>query len=236
MYMQWAETFKFMENPLVVYTDSAEFHILMTSLRQGKENSTFIFPISRNSSWAFQNEPEIKHIISTPEYPKHYPNTVISGYSCSQHAKYDVIERAARANYFNTKFMAWLDVGYFRERNSTNKFKLLLLKDFEESRVAMNEIVKRRMNRRVRDIFLNNKVWLGGGLFFGEMSRLIVFAKQFKKSVAYFLSRRLVNTDQQVVYAMYSEEGRKSLKPDVELHVYHFSGWFSLGKAMLCEL
>lgn len=50
-----------------------------------------------------------------PNYPKYYPNTVMSEYSASQHAKYAVVADALKRNIFYTEFYAWLDVGYFRD-------------------------------------------------------------------------------------------------------------------------
>ena len=65
---------------------------------------------------------------------------------------------------------------------------------------------------------------------------MLKYAQQYKQGVDYFLSK-LMNTDQQVLYAMYSDQGRKQLNTSIELQLFqsHNSGydpWFYLGYIM----
>lgn len=70
----------------------------------------------------------------------------------------------------------------------------------------------------------------------------LVFEKIYKEAVLYFLEKKIMNTDQQLIYAIYSLEGRKSLRPNVELQLYSIkkhkavdtsNPWFYLG--FLCR-
>ena len=193
---------------------------------------------NRTSSWAFQRINITKRIFSMKGYPKHFPNTVVPEYSCAMHAKYDVISRAATVNYFYTD---WLDVGYFREQEKNEKYFVLELPpDFNNSRIAVNQVYNVSMTTAMSDIIMQNLVWIGGGIFLGRRYVMLKYAKQYKEAMDYFLSRNLMSTDQQILYGMYSKSERASIKPDVELQVYqnghnkwfYHNPWFYLGYIM----
>lgn len=46
------------------------------------------------------------------------------------------------------------------------------------------------------------------------------FEQLFHRAVLYFLDEKLMNTDQQLLYYIYSEKGREALTPNVELQLY----------------
>lgn len=236
MYFDWSKTFQYVVNPLVVYTDSVEFKKHMMDVRNVSWKHTQIFMIEMSSSWAFENLERIKQIFSFKKYPKYFPNTVYPAYTCAQHAKYDVLERAARSNFFSTKFYMWLDIGYFRSRKTQRMFYLQKPQDYNDSKIAMNLInSKLPMTTSTEDIMKKNLVWVGGGLVFGEKEQIIKFAAQFRNAVTHFLSRGLANTDQQVIYGMFSKSGCQIIKPEVELQLYkssHENDWFYLGNIM----
>ena len=50
---------------------------------------------------------------------------------------------------------------------------------------------------------------------------MLEFADEYKTAVNYFLTNKLMNTEQQLLYAMYSGSGRRVIKPGVELRTYH---------------
>ncbi|XP_052771135.1 uncharacterized protein LOC128210822, partial [Mya arenaria] len=238
-YLNWCKVLRYLLNPLIVYTDSQKFYNIMKNIRNETVTTTRIHLIKRNSSWAFQLRSNISKVFSQNGYPKHYPNTVIPEYACAQLAKYDVISRASRDDVFKTNYVMWLDVGYFRKRKSTNFFSLRRPNGYNESRVAMNVIqANANMAMPVTAIFRNNIVWVGGGLVFANRDIIPRYETQLKKAVDYFLSRRLMNTDQQVVYALFSDEGRRGIRPHIELQLYNppvDNNWFYLGNIMLKE-
>ncbi|KAJ8321727.1 hypothetical protein KUTeg_000198 [Tegillarca granosa] len=173
-------------------------------------------------------------VYSQPGYPKHHPNTVIPAYSSAQHAKYAVVADAVRQKYFNTEFYAWLDIGYFRDIvSSKTYFRLDAPSDIDRTKLAMNRVYWRSFSKKPFNIMRQNVVWVGGGMFIGTKEIVLKFEKLYHKAVNYFLSKNLMNTDQQVIYSMYSDEGRAALKPDVELQLYIPTGngnpWFYQG-------
>ena len=237
-YLEWVKTFRFLQNPLVAYTDSEIFRQELQSLRGNLTTITKIFLIDRNSSWAFRRKENIKSIFAIKGYPKHYPNTVLPGYSCAMHAKYDVISRAANENYFHTNYFAWLDIGLFRDEiNNTKKFILKLPKGFNSTQIAVNRVYNVSLDMNISRIFRGNMVWICGGIFLGERELIIKYAQQYKRGVDYFLSKQLINTDQQVLYAMYSKQGKQQLNTSVGLQVFsshrsRHNPWFHLGYLM----
>ena len=115
---------------------------------------------NQTSSWAFQMKDDIKEIFDTKKYPKHYPNTVVPEYTCTTHAKFDVISRAARNNYFYTKYVIWLDTGYFRDIVMEKQYyKLGLPPDFNESRIAVTQVYDVSMSTEPSVIIKGNINW-----------------------------------------------------------------------------
>jgi hypothetical protein len=49
---------------------------------------------------------------------------------------------------------------------------------------------------------------------------ILQFEELYKRAIIYFLDKKIMNTDQQVLYSLYSQEGRQALKPDIELQIY----------------
>lgn len=237
-YLEFARSFKYLLNPVVIYTDSQNFFNLMQTLRANLTNITKMFLIDKNSSWAFQRKEKIENIYAIKGYPEHYPNTVVPEYSCAQHAKYDVVARAATRNYFQTDYFAWLDVGLFRAEGDKRKYFMLQTPpDFNSSRIAVNLVHDVRMNTEISQIFRRNLVWVCGCIFVGKREIILKYTEQYKRAVDYFLSQELMNTDQQVLYAMYSVSGKKEIKPEIDVQLYKqdkptYNMWFALGYVM----
>ena len=233
-YFQWASVFKYLVNPVVVYTDSEEFRVLMEELRPLRTYKTKIFLVNRTAIWSFQLTDKIKTVFEQPGYPTYRPNTVYPEYSAAQHAKYDVIADSVRKGFFKTPYYAWLDVGYFRDIvNREHFFRLDIPPGFDPERISFNLISERPMDTEPSVIFRKNHVWVGGGMFLGTENVILQFAQLYQRAVLYFLDQNLMNSDQQVLFSLYSHMGRKALKPDVELQIYTPTGkgniWFYLG-------
>ena len=238
-YFQWSTVFKYLRNPLVVYTDSEKFLHLMKSHRTRFADRTKYFWFDKNSSWAFSKRQAIQKMYSRPDYPSYIrANPTAANYSCVQHAKYEVTARAAKENYYNTNYIAWLDVGLFRHSISyTKDFVLELPSGFNDSKVALNLIHNVSMDKDFSDIFKNKIVWICECLFVGRRELVLRYMDQYKISVDHFLSWNLMNTDEQVVYATYTNKGIEELKPEIDLQLYwpkdsKIDHWFYIGYIM----
>lgn len=158
-----------------------------------------------------------------PNYPKYYPNTVMPEYSASQHAKYAVVADALKRNIFYTEFYAWLDVGYFRDAcdDENQYFRINPPPEVDKTRLSRN-LMNQSLTKNVsfNSIFKENYVWVGGGILVATKD---VFLK-YHRAVVYFLRRGLMNADQQVIYGIYCNEGRRVFSPEVDLQLFWSSG------------
>lgn len=233
-YFKWASTFKYLVNPLVVYTDCKEFKELMETLRSDRLNNTMIYLLNRTELWPFQLVTQMKSVLDQPGYPKYYPNTVIPEYPAAQHSKYAVVAETIRKGVFANPYFAWVDIGYFRDVVERKvDFTLDIPPGFDPGKISVNRVEGLSMNIDPFTIFRKNIVWVGGGIFLGKGETLLQFEQLYHRAVKYFLDQQLVNSDQQVLYSMYSKKGREALKPNIELQLYIPKGsgnpWFYLG-------
>lgn len=233
-YFKWASTFKYLVNPLVVYTDCKEFKELTETLRSDRLNNTMIYLLNRTELWPFQLVTQMKSVLDQPGYPKYYPNTVIPEYPAAQHSKYAVVAETIRKGVFANPYFAWVDIGYFRDVVERKvDFTLDIPPGFDPGKISVNRVEGLSMNIDPFTIFRKNIVWVGGGIFLGKGEALLQFEQLYHRAVKYFLDQQLVNSDQQVLYSMYSKKGREALKPNIELQLYIPKGsgnpWFYLG-------
>ncbi|XP_046366871.2 uncharacterized protein LOC124142448 isoform X2 [Haliotis rufescens] len=240
LYLEWAAVYKHLMNPLVVYTDSDQFVRLFTDMRQHLMNITKIIKIEKNQLWAFDHLDKVRDIYSDPNYPKYQPNTVVPEYPCVQNAKYACVEKAIESDVFHTKYYMWLDVGYFRLITGRKRnFRLTLPRDFDEKKIAINKVTRYSLDELPEDIFKKQYVWVGGGLVVAERGVFRQFVKEYRRAVEHYLDLKLSNSDQQVLFAMYSK-AEVRLKPTVQLQPYssHWYGdcWFYLGYLCYGEL
>ncbi|XP_071080275.1 uncharacterized protein [Haliotis cracherodii] len=241
LYMKWANVYQYIRSPFVFYTDSPETAEKFRKMRAGYENITKILLVERKAVWAFDYVERIKAIYSIPGYPKHHPNTVVPEYSCAQHAKYAVVEETVLKNYFNTTYFAWIDIGYFRYIVGRNKeFVIVKPADFNESRIALNKVYDVSMDVKVDNIFKGNRVWLGGGMFFGSKYTLPPFIADYRHAVERYLNMSLSSTDQQVIYSMNTIKEKPYVRRRVPIQAYsaNIAGdcWFYLGFSCYREL
>ena len=240
VYWDWTQIFGHLLNPLVVYTDSEHFLSLIQKQRSRFPERTKFIMFDKSSSWAFSLNKSIEKVFKRDEYPAYiHTNPTIVNYSCVQHAKYEVTQMAAKENFFRTDYIAWLDVGLFREsKNNTKDFILGLPPGFNDSKLAVNQVTAARMDVQFWPIFKRKLVWICGCTFIGRIETVIRYTEQYKQSVEYFIKHNFMNTDEQIVYAVYTNLGRKKLKPDIDLQLYkkptNYTGnhWFYIGYIM----
>lgn len=237
-YEEWASVFEMMLNPVIVYTDSIDFKTSMENYRSKLINKTVICYVNRNMFWPFSLTKKIKAVFDQPGYPKYYPNTFVPEYSASQHVKFAVMSDAVRRNIFNTPLFSWLDVGYFRDIVTDKRyFRLTEPPFFDVNKLSVNEISPKQHNLTSSDIFIKNLVWVGGGMLIGTGEIFLRFENLYKRAVIHFLNQKLMNTDQQIIYAIYTDDGRSLFNPSVELQTYKYrkcmstteNKWFYLG-------
>ncbi|XP_053390271.1 uncharacterized protein LOC128553174 [Mercenaria mercenaria] len=239
-YYNGAGIFKRLRNMLVVYSDSRPFLNHIKNIRSDRLNETKLIFFERSSAWPFHLAKTIRRIYSSVSYPKHYPTTLSSLYTCTMHAKYYCLNHSATNNFFKTKHIMWLDVGYFWRRLKTQRnFYLKTPNNFNDSKIAMTRIYTgRSIPRSPIDIIKHNHFLVGGGLVYGDINVMLQFSSQYKRAVEYFLANNASNSDQQIILAIFTQEGRNAIKPEVEIQMYGTASnrdWHFLGDSMIEE-
>ena len=206
------EIFAFIKNPVVAYFSEPHHAERFTAIRSRfGVHLTKVVMVNRTDLWAFSLLPKIRNIYSQPGYPKYPPNTVVPEYACVMHAKYELVYTVAKSNPFSTKYLAWLDIGMYGDMRSANEsippFRIDPPANFVDSKVAYCQVCQEEP-LTIKEIFLGNHDLVGGGFLFGKPNALVEMAKRYQNAVQYFLSQGLMNTDQQVLYAMRQLDSR----------------------------
>ena len=197
--------FKYIENPLYVYVDKEEYATLFKKIREKRfQNETKIVVLNREKLWSFGLKPNISAIFSQPNYPKFYPNTVLAEYSCAMHAKYEVLQKSISDNAFNTKYIAWVDVGYYREllnKPPVQPFNVHIPPDLDSTKVAYTQ-VNSLSRRTLTHIIKNNEILFGGGFFIAAVKTMYKWVEDYMFYTERFIELGKISTDQQVLYGM----------------------------------
>ena len=231
MYHKWMTVFSRIENPVVAYmTHDADIEIFKRIRANISSAPTQVIKVNE-SMWAFAMKKDIADLFDDVKYPKHSPNTFVPEYSCVMHAKYELTARTIQSNPFKTKYMAWIDIGYFRqisEEVNGTRFLLALPPKFDEKRVSYGEVFH-FLSHTEEEIFKKNRVWVTGSFFLSNITTLKQWILEYAWYTERYLQMKLMNTDQQIVYAMYYHRGELS----VDIQTYTWQGmydpWFQLG-------
>ncbi|OWF36402.1 hypothetical protein KP79_PYT20434 [Mizuhopecten yessoensis] len=228
-YLAWLEGFSKFDNDLIAFTDSHKVKGMLQRARMHlPSHKTKIYFINKGDMWAFNLAPEIKSIFAQPGYPKHSPNTIIEQYSCAMHAKYELMETVIRERMFRTKYLAWIDIGYFRFRYEKH-FKLQIPPDFRDDHIAFGQINAFKPHTALT-VIREDAVWVAGGMFIGRPEYLMVFIEDYRLLVESLIARRLMGTDQNLLYIMYIKNEHVFPRIPVQTYSDPFEcDWFYLG-------
>ncbi|XP_021373403.1 uncharacterized protein LOC110463260 isoform X3 [Mizuhopecten yessoensis] len=229
-YKNWMTAFSKLNNSVILFTDSLEIEILFRNLRkQFPSHMTRIINIQQDSLWSFKLAPQIKQIYAQPGYPHYPPNTVNEKYSCAMHVKYEALEMVIRQKQYKTKQLAWIDIGYFRDKE-TKPFTLEIPPDLKKDHIAFMQIDKFEEGLLPLDIIGDNMVWIAGGMFLGQPDYLLTFIADYRRTVESLIVDKMMSTDQQVLYIMYSKNTKVRARVPIQVY-YHICrcDWFFLG-------
>ncbi|KAL8578250.1 hypothetical protein ACOMHN_005641 [Nucella lapillus] len=202
MYKTWMSTFGWLDNSVVFFTDSPHIADYFQRLRARYRDSPFrttTIVLNRQQLWAFQCKNEIQQIFAQPGFPHHAPNTINALYSCAMHAKFELIQKVLRERLYQTRFVAWLDIGLFRGEASKNRtIHLTAPTDFQRTRVAYSQVDK-FITMTPQDVIRRNRVWVGGASFLATPEVAYVYCSEYRRAVRKLLDMKWMSTDQQVV-------------------------------------
>ena len=116
---------------------------------------------------------------------------------------------------------------------------------FNDNKIGVIEVCKVNFRTETaRAIILQNKNWIGSGLFLGKPDVFVDFELQYKQRVLYFLSQGLMNVEQHILFSMYTSSERENNPITVEVQTYIpgtkkvicADPWFYLGCLMYREI
>lgn len=137
-------------------------------------------------------------------------------------------------SYWNFCFV---NIGLFRDLDIKKKqkepFHIHLPPNFNQSKVAYNDVYRGFQKLSDEQIFKANLVWVCGCFFIGRLDVMAKWVVEYMKYVEHFVVKeKLMNSDQQVIFAMFS-----NYPVETEIQTYHTDGryneWFNLG--YLCK-
>ena len=196
-------SFGWLDNPLVVFTDTEETAQYFRQLRARYPASrTTVIVLNRNELWAFRLAEEIRAVFAQPGYPKHPPNTINPLYSCAMHAKFELVQRAVLQRLYQSRYVAWLDIGLFRDEvEKAQTIHLTAPDDFDRKKVAYS-MVHQFQRLTPMEIVRQNKVWVGGASFLATPEVAFVYCSEYRRAVRKLLDMKIMSTDQQVLVWM----------------------------------
>ncbi|XP_059156886.1 uncharacterized protein LOC131941584 [Physella acuta] len=226
-YKKWMITWGWLTNHVVAFIEDDETIEYFKQIRsQQPAHRTVIVKVNRSQLDAFKNLERIKQIYSNSSYPKHSPNTINANYSCAMSAKYDVMTMALDMGLVKTKYLAWMDIGLFRNlleekmKPKNNSFTMEVPADFNSSRVGVTQVVPRQAMERHSpwEFIRHNHVWVAGGHVMGTHEVIRTFITSYKYVSQELIKAGMSSTDQQVIGAMYSPQFRHLQKVDVQTY------------------
>ncbi|XP_059156908.1 uncharacterized protein LOC131941601 [Physella acuta] len=224
-YKQWMITWGWMTNHVIIFVDDEEISQYFKQIRcKQPAHRTVIVKVNRSQLDAFKNLERIKQIYSNSSYPKHSPNTINANYSCTMSAKYDVMTMALDMGLVKTKYLAWMDIGLFRNllkkrlKPKNNSFTMEVPADFNSSRVGFTQVSSRQAMERLSpwEYIRDNHVWVAGGHVMGTHEVIRTFITSYKYVSQELIKAGMSSTDQQVIGAMYSPQFRHLQKVDIQ--------------------
>ncbi|XP_076071112.1 protein HtrL-like [Mytilus galloprovincialis] len=235
-YNNWMKNFQYVNNCVILYTDDIDLSLDFRLYRSHfPMNLTKVFILKQTSLWAFSLLPRIKEIYDQ----KGYPNPGIPAYSSAMHAKYELVEKVINENILSTSYLAWIDIGYLRS-NTSDSFVIKPLTSMKDGHISFSQVDFFKPRLTLKKIMYQSRFYIAGGLFIGKPEYLSVFIEDYKLAVETLLKMKLMNSDQQILFAMYSE--KLFFLPRIPIQTFFDENilikkkperWFYLGK--LCQ-
>ncbi|CAC5388741.1 unnamed protein product [Mytilus coruscus] len=239
-YFNWMKHFESVNNSVILYTDVYDVAVKFKSNRKHFPTyMTMVFLVNQSNLWSFKLKPRLEDIYNHTSYQRYYPNVVIPAYSCAMNAKYELVERVITENIYKTAFLAWIDIGYFRNKKP-GSIKLAVSKYIKDDHISFSQVQFFNDQLTPTQIVYESRFYIAGGFFIGRPKYLLLFAQDYRLAVEWMLDMNLMNSDQQVLYIMYSPQSPFQPKVPIQTFFQPISlilrstdRWFYLGK--ICQ-
>ncbi|XP_071167400.1 uncharacterized protein [Mytilus edulis] len=239
-YFNWMKQFGYVNNTVILYTDVNDMAVKFKSNRQHFPTyMTKVFLVNQSNLWSFKLKPRLDDIYNRTEYQSYYPNVVKPAYSCAMNAKYELVEKVITEKVYKTAFLAWIDIGYFRNKKP-GYIKMSIPRNVKDDHVSFSQVHFFNDQLTPTEIVYESRFYIAGGFFIGKPKNLLLFARDYRLAVEWMIDMNLMNSDQQVLYIMYSP--KSSFKPRIPIQTFFqpislilrsTNRWFYLGK--ICQ-
>ncbi|CAG2215433.1 unnamed protein product [Mytilus edulis] len=236
-YFNWMKQFEYVSNTVILYTDENKFAMKFKSIRKHFPTyMTKVFVVNQSNLWSFQLKKRLEDIYNQTEYEEYYQNVAIPAYSCAMNTKYELLEKVITENLSTTAFLAWIDIGYFRNKKP-GYIKMSIPRNVKDDHVSFSQVDFFNDQLTPTEIVYESRFYIAGGFFIGRSKYLLMFAQDYKLAVEWMIDMNLMNSDQQVLYIMYSP--KSPFKPRIPIQTFFqpislilrsTGRWFYLGK------
>lgn len=222
-YLDWMKKFAYIKNPMVLYSDDANF--ISGFLESRRNLPTKVQLINRSDLYSFSLIEEMVKVLENVDlHGLLFINRHIRdpNYCAAMHAKFELLNRSLNENEFNSSYFAWMDIGLYRDGlpYENMNYTIRVPPNFDENKVAFGEVSKFEKQTKVEEIIHRNKVWVSGAVVFAKTNEMLKFCAQYFRTVEQMLVRGLMSTDQQMVYAMFSDDLLDFVSPQTNVQTY----------------
>lgn len=235
-YRDWFRAFGLIRNPMVFFSDAPDFLMDFLHMRDSRHSSRAFF-VNRSELTTFRLYSALSRRIleqNAKRYNNLPQNVRSSDYTLLMHAKYELVKLVIDARLFPSRYIAWVDAGYFRFLHWPDRpiaspvpgipavsvaiskfllrptpFLLSAPESLDDARVGYTQVFYERWDDVTPEKIVHEGLdWLAGGFFIGTRDTLTSWIAQYRFYVEWLMRKGLVTPDQQVLYAMYTKAGR----------------------------
>ncbi|XP_029657959.2 uncharacterized protein LOC115232266 [Octopus sinensis] len=216
-YYEWIKKFGYLQNHLVFFSDDQNVLNYMASIRTNKK-TTLMF-VDRRKLIGFRNIEQIKEIFKLPGFGVFPEETGNYNYSAIMHSKHDMVRRAIMLFGNESSYFAWVDIGLFRYASPVEDFELKHSQYIENGRILMSQAFPFK-DETIESIIKNARTWISGAMMAGHVDSMLKFCNVYEEFFKKLISMKLIATDEQVIYALYSSQGQKLVIDIPKLSVF----------------
>jgi hypothetical protein len=149
IYKEWMKGLLSYNGPMIIYTDEHSFEYI-TDLRKNSISKTKIIKTTIDKLDAYKY---FKDLDNTKKYPtmiwkEHDNNNINRDLYTIWNSKFGMLKNAVKKNPFKTKYYAWFDIGYIREKKT-------LESDWPDENKSSNKLNRYDLTQESKDIIYN---------------------------------------------------------------------------------
>ena len=221
--------FRNMQNPVVIFIEQAQYLTEFTNIRESLQHKTQVVVIEKSRTWAYALEPKAQQILEDARFS----SIGSSDFLCSTYMKYEVLEHATKANYFGTKYTAWMDFSYLKYNASSPEFRLHIPSKMQEDKISYLQVQYTPPVPDPERIFRDRAQFVAGGFFIATTALMNSWAREYREYVVYAMEKGWTGVDNIMLAALLHTKDRPP-RHLVQLHIAKSLGnyeqqWLSLG-------